>query len=128
MFVPGRAETSIVEPAERIMLNAASRPVIHSIAEALAAATPHDNLLALAALPGHRRDPAVSAQGIVVPLGDRICALTEEIRGYETPEPRYGEQQTHVAVFPRSGALMPQGRHSIQQCFDSVPDFLALAI
>ena len=47
MFVPGRAETSIVEPAERIMLNAASRPVIHRIAEALAAATPHDNMLTL---------------------------------------------------------------------------------
>ena len=68
MFVPGRAETSIVEAAEKIMLNAASRSVMHSIAEALAAATTHDNLLALAALPGHQRDPAVGAQGIVVPL------------------------------------------------------------
>ena len=68
MFVAGRAETSIVEAAEKIMLNAASRSVMHSIAEALAAATTHDNLLALAALPGHQRDPAVGAPGIVVPL------------------------------------------------------------
>ena len=72
MFVPSLAKASIVKLAERIVLNATARPMIHCIAKPLAAATPHDDLLALAALPGHRRDPAVSAQSIVIPLGERI--------------------------------------------------------
>src|SRR5262245_17355398 len=43
-----------------------------SLSKPLAAAVPHDDLPALAALLGHRRDPAMRSESIVIPLGERI--------------------------------------------------------
>ena len=72
VFVPNLAKASIVKLAERIVLNATARPMIHCISKPLAAAAPHDDLPAPAALLGHRRDPAMRSESIVIPLGERI--------------------------------------------------------
>ena len=77
MFVPNlakasMAKASIVKLAERIVLNATARPMIHCISKPLAAVAPHDDLPALAALLGHRRDPAMRSESIVIPLGEQI--------------------------------------------------------
>ena len=72
VFVSKLAKASIVKLAERIVLNATARPMIHCISKPLAAAAPHDDLPALAALLGHRRDPAMRSESIVIPLGERI--------------------------------------------------------
>ena len=92
MFVTDAAQLGIVTLAVRIVQNAAAGQMVDGIAKPLAATTPHEYLLAFAALPGHWRSPAVSAEGIVVPLGDRIRALGEEIRGNEASQSRNREQ------------------------------------
>ena len=92
MFVPNLAKAGIVKLAERIVLNATARPMIHCFSKPLAAAVPHDDLPALAALLGHRRDPAMRSESIVIPLGERIRGLREETRGDEVPESRQREK------------------------------------
>ena len=64
------------------------------------AATAHHDLLALAALFGYRRDSAMSAQGVIIPLGDGVGSLREEIGRDQIPESWYREQQTDIAVCP----------------------------
>lgn len=71
MFAADGAQLGIVTLAVRFVQNAAASQMVDGLAKSLAATTPHEYLLAFAALPGHWRSPAVSTEGIVVPLGYR---------------------------------------------------------
>ena len=92
MFVADAAQLGRVRLAVRIVQNAAAGQMVDGIAKPLAATTPHEYRLAFAALPGHGRSPAGSAEGIVVPWGDRIRALGEEMRGKEASPSRNREE------------------------------------
>ena len=92
MFVANPAQLGIVTLAVRIVQDATAGQVVHGIAKPLTAATPHDYLLALAALPGHRRSPAVSAQGVLVALGQRIRTFGEEVGSNQVSQSWDGEQ------------------------------------
>ena len=92
MFVADAAQLGRVRLAVRIVQNAAAGQMVDGIAKPLAATTPHEYLPAFATLPGHWRSPAVCAEGIVVPLGDRIRALGEEMRGKEASPSRNREE------------------------------------
>jgi hypothetical protein len=92
MFVAGAPQLGVVTLAVRVVQNATAGQVVHGIAEPLAAATPHDYLIALATLPSHRRSPAVSAKRGIVPFCQRIRAFGEEIGGYQVSQSRDGEQ------------------------------------
>jgi hypothetical protein len=72
--------------AERVVLNAAARQVVHRISKPLAAAAPHHDLLTLAALFRYGRNSAMSAESIVIPLRQGVRSFSKEIRGYEAPE------------------------------------------
>jgi hypothetical protein len=88
MFVADPAQLGIVTLAVRIVQNATAGQVVHGTAKPLTATTPHDYLLAFAALPS----PAVSAQGVVVPLGQRIRTFGEEIGSNQVSQSWDGEQ------------------------------------
>src|SRR6516225_7016110 len=128
MLVADPAQLGIVTLAVRIVQNATTSQVVHGIAEPLTAATPHDHLVAFAALPGYRRSPAVSAEGVVVPLRQRIRAFGEELGSNQISQSWDGEQYAHVAMLTAVGMLATEQGHVIQQCLDSVADFVALAV
>ena len=128
MVVPSLAKARVVSFAKRVVLNTAARPVVHRIAKSLTAATAHHDLLALAALFGYRRDSAMSAQGVIIPLGDGVGSLREEIGRDQIPESWYREQQTDIAVCLAVGVLPTRRCHVIQQRLDSVADFLPLQV
>ena len=75
MVVSSLSEAGVVKLTEWVVLYTASGPVIHGIAKPLAAAAPHDDLFALAALFAHGRDPTMSAQSMIVPLCQRVRAV-----------------------------------------------------
>jgi hypothetical protein len=101
--------------------------VVHRIAKSLTAATAHHDLLALAALFGYRRD-CYERAGVIIPLGDGIGSLREEIGRDQIPESWYREQQADIAVCMAVGILPTRRCHVIQQRLDSVADFLPLQV
>ena len=99
---------NITPTACRIVLNGGARPMINGGPQAHVTGLPHDNDAALAATPGHRCDPAQTAQCVIISSTQGFPSLGEQ-RGEDDPsDSRQGPQDRHVALLwalPRFGFL-----------------------
>src|SRR5262245_7709927 len=82
----------------RVALNTGTGAVIAGVAEALVAPVPHTDGELLAALPRHRRQPAVGAQRLVVSLGQGSPALSKHRGGDDSSHSRQGPEDSRVTV------------------------------
>ena len=102
------AQFGITSAAYWIVLNGGARPMINGGPQAHVTGLPHDDYAAFAAAPGHRRNPAQTAQSVIISSTQGLPRLGEQ-RGEDDPsDSRQGPQDRHVTLLralPRFGFL-----------------------
>src|SRR3954452_11105859 len=98
MTVAGFAQGLIARLAGGITLDRDAAPVIHCVAQTLAAGLTHQHDAALAAAPGYRRHAGQCPQGLMVTRLQRPAGLDQQSGADDPPDPRQGTQDRHVAL------------------------------
>src|ERR1700752_3115000 len=94
----GAPQPMILLTAAFIMLQAHSRPMIQSIAETNVTTVSHLDLHFLSAPPGHRRDPAVSTQGMVISFRQGLRGFCEHRGSYDSSHSGQGTEKFNVTM------------------------------
>src|SRR3954467_16005552 len=98
MTVAGFAQGLIARLAGGITLDRDAAPVIHCVAQTLAAGLTHQHDTTLAAASGYRRHAGQRPQGLMVARRQRPAGLDQQSGADDPPDPRQGTQDRHVAL------------------------------
>src|SRR6202043_3248830 len=111
-----------------VVLDTSASPMIEGVAQARIAAVSHDDLLALAALPGHWGDARIGPEGMVVTLSQGICTFGHQRRSDNASHAWNRKQQRDVRLSLPVRVVQFRGCHLTQQSLNLIGDLLALVV